>query len=205
MKRQYNRKDHFYHKAKSEGFRSRAAYKLDELQSKHKIIKPNANVLDLGCFPGGWLQIAAGAVKRNGLVIGIDLKPLEAFSESESEVIKVIECDLYHEDLALSAIRKYCEEKFDVIISDMSPSLSGIKEKDQAESVELFFLALKYCDLLLKENGNFISKVFPSQDMEFAFKEQKKNWGSFKKTTLKSTRTSSNELYVIGKAFNTKI
>jgi len=205
MKRQYNRKDNFYHKAKSEGYRSRAAYKLDELQTKHKIIKPNAKVLDLGCFPGGWLQVAAQTVKKNGLVIGIDLKPLEAFSEAESEIVKVIECDLYHEDLARSAINDYYSEKFDVIISDMSPSLSGIKDKDQAESVELFILALRYCDLYLKDNGSFISKIFPSQDMETTFKEHKKNWTSFQKTTLKSTRTSSNELYVIGKGFKPKI
>lgn len=205
MKRQYNRKDHFYHKAKSEGYRSRAAYKLDELQNKHKIIRPHSKVLDLGCFPGGWLQIAAQAVKSKGLVIGIDLKPLEAFSVEESEIIKVIKCDLYHEDLARVAIHDYYDNKFDVIISDMSPSLSGIKDKDQAESVELFILALRYCNLFLKDNGSFISKIFPSQDMETTFKEHKKNWKTFQKTTLKSTRTSSNELYVIGKGFNTVI
>lgn len=208
MSSSYNRKDHFYQKAKDLGYRSRAAFKLKELQDKYKIIKKGDNVLDLGCYPGGWLQIASQISGHSGKVIGIDLKDVDPFPKSKFENIQVIKGDLLNFDAILPEILSAVNEaentnfKFDVVISDMSPALTGIKDKDIAGIVEVFSLAISYCRLLLKPNGNFLAKIFPGQEIEDIFKSNKKDWNSFQKTVLKSTRNSSNELYVIGKSYN---
>lgn len=197
MSSSYNRKDHLYKKAKESGYRSRAAFKLLEINKKYKILTKNSRVLDLGCFPGGWLQVAAEISPTSKAIVGIDIKELEPLSESN---VSIIRGDLYKEETK-EEIRNIHNGSFNVILSDMSPPLSGIKDRDQVASAELFELALNYCDLFLEKNGSVIIKIFPSAETENVFREAKKNWSSFLRKNLESTRSSSNEMYVIGKGF----
>jgi 23S rRNA (uridine2552-2'-O)-methyltransferase len=200
----YNRKDSFYIKAKEAGYRSRAAYKLLELNEKKKIFRPKAKVLELGSFPGGWLQIAALLVGPEGLVVGVDLKPIEPFRRNEfrKDVAlrppRALEGDVRSEEIQ-AELRKL--GPFDVVLSDMSPKISGIAAKDTAGICELFRLALDTSQKVLKKNGIFVAKEFPSPEVDLIFEEYKSSFKKFERTRLKSTRSTSTELYVIGSGF----
>jgi 23S rRNA (uridine2552-2'-O)-methyltransferase len=199
MSGNYNRKDHLYKQAKESGYRSRASFKLLEIQKKYKILRPAQAVLDLGCFPGGWLQVAAETCGKKSCVIGIDLKEVEALSGNNA-VVHILKGDLATEDIKMQ-IRGLHSPPFDVILSDMSPALSGIKDRDQVAAAELFELALVYCDKFLTPGGSFIAKIFPGKETEDVFRNAKQKWKSLLRKNLDSTRSSSNEMYVIGTGF----
>lgn len=195
MSKTYNRKDRFYTQAKESGYRSRASYKLKEIQDKLKIIKVGHRVLDLGCFPGGWLQVAAELVGESGLVVGIDRVFTEDLPNSN---IKIILGDLY-ESSSREEIQKISPESFDVVLSDMSPSLTGIKDSDDSRSAELLQLASGFAREVLKQSGTFVAKIFPGHDCDLFVKEERKKWGTFQTLSLKSTRGSSIEKYIVGR------
>lgn len=190
MSKQYNRKDSYYRQAKEDGYRSRAAYKLIELNSKLKLFKHGQKVLDLGCFPGGWLQVASKLVGPSGNVIGIDRVELEPLKEKN---VSIIHGDVL-EQVYIDKLNSL--GPFDVIMSDMSPSISGIKEKDDAGMAELLKMALDLSRTHLSKSGWFLAKTFPGSDCDALLKEEKRNWSKFQFTTLKSTRGSSIEKYV---------
>ena len=193
MSKQYNRKDALYNQAKVEGYRSRAAYKLLELHQKLKIFKGADRVLDLGCYPGGWVQVASKLVGPKGLVIGIDRVEVEPFTEQNIQIIHGDILEAEHID----TLGK--NKPFDVIISDMSPSLSGIKEKDDAGMAELLNVALTFSRNNLSKSGWFIAKTFPGKDCDDLLREERGKWEKFQFTNLKSTRGSSIEKYVYAK------
>ena len=128
MSSEYNRKDHLYYKAKDEGYRSRAAYKLLEIQQSYKAIPQGAHVLDVGAWPGGWTQVALELVGPKGSVTGIDLQALDPLDDPRCKLIAGDARDL-------EEILGYPGPCFDSVISDMSPKLTGIKEADQAGTV----------------------------------------------------------------------
>ena len=195
MSKLYNRKDRLYHQAKESGYRSRAAFKLKEIQEKLKIIKQNQKVLDLGCYPGGWLQVGAELVGKNGLVVGIDRVATENLPNDN---IKIILGDLFDES-SKENILKLNPEKFDVVISDMSPSLTGIKDKDDFQSAELLVLASEFAREVLKESGVFVAKIFPGKDCDEFVKQERVKWKTFQTLSLKSSRGSSIEKYIVGR------
>lgn len=198
MSSEYVRKDHLYKQAKESGYRSRASFKLLEIQKKYKIMKKNQAVIDLGCFPGGWLQVAAKECGAGGTVVGIDLKEVETLKEFP--FVHILKGDLTTEETK-AEIRNIHAASFDVVISDMSPPLSGIKYRDQVAAAELFELAVLYCDEFLKPGGSFVAKIFPSNETEEVFRNAKSKWKSFLRKNLDSTRSSSTEMYVIGTGF----
>ncbi len=197
----YNRKDIFYKQAKEAGYRSRAAYKLLELHDKKNLFRKGSKVVELGSFPGGWLQIAAELVGPEGLVVGVDLKPLEPFRRSEfrKDVSlrppKVLMGDVGSEEIQRELMRL---GPYDVVMSDMSPKLTGIVARDAAQVSEVFKLALDVALKLLKSNGTFVAKEFPSPEVDALFESYKHRFRKFERTRLKATRSTSTELYVIG-------
>jgi len=193
MSKQYNRKDALYNQAKEAGYRSRAAYKLLELNQKLNIFNGGNKVLDLGSYPGGWIQVASKLVGPKGLVIGIDRVAMDPFSEQNVEVIHgdILEA----ENIELLSKNK----PFDVIMSDMSPSLTGIKEKDDAGMAELLAIALDFARNNLSKSGWFLAKTFPGADCDELLRNEKAKWQKFQFTNLKSTRGSSIEKYVYAK------
>jgi 23S rRNA (uridine2552-2'-O)-methyltransferase len=194
MSSSYNRKDHLYKKAKEEGYRSRAAYKLKEIQATHKIIAPNSSVLDVGAWPGGWTQVALEYVGPNGSVTAIDLQPLEPIDDPRCHLLSGDARDL-EETLG------HPGPSFDCVISDMSPKLTGIKEADQAGTVACAELALYVAQQLLKKGGNFVAKVFKGGEVEGFVKSARPMFNKLIRSELDSTRNSSNEFYVIGLGF----
>ena len=188
----FKRKDFFYKKAKDEGYRSRAAYKLIEIQKNFKIFKPTDNVLDLGCAPGGWIQIVSQYVK--GKIVGIDLLEVKPFKNKN---IIILKGDIESTDI-MSALPV---KEFDVIISDMAPNTSGIKHADYYKSFELCKSAFKIAEKHLKKGGNFVVKIFQGNEFTQFYKELKKYFSSVKIFKPKSSRGTSAETYIVAKNF----
>ena len=191
MASQYNRKDHLYQRAKDEGYRSRAAYKLIEIQQSYGIMKQPCAVLDVGAWPGGWSQVALDFVGAKGSVTGIDLVPCDPIDDPRLRFITGDARDL-------EALLGISEPTFDAVISDMSPKLTGIREADQAGTVGCAELALYVASKVLKEGGNFVVKVFKGGDVEGFVKSSRPLFNKLVRTELKSSRNTSNEFYVIG-------
>lgn len=194
MSAAYNRKDHYYNRAKEESFRSRASFKLLELDKKYGLLKPGMCVLDLGAWPGGWLQVAAQKVGRGGAAVGIDLVALDPFEE---ENIHIIVGDARESENLEKAV-SLAGRKFDVVISDMSPKLSGIKEVDRMAAIACSELALFAASQVLREGGNFVTKVFKSNETEEFVRSSRSQFGKFVRCELDSTRKTSNEFYLVG-------
>jgi len=197
----YKRKDHLYEKAKAAGYRSRAAYKLLELNKKFRLLTPGATVLDLGCFPGGWLQVSQEKV-GDGLVIGIDLNEVEplAVNKNMTRLPVIIHGDL--NDAALqNEIENICGGRVDLVLSDMSPKLSGIRFRDAALSAELLELAFRMCERFLRPGGKFVAKVFQGQETDDLIKKMRARFERISRENLDSSRKSSTELYVVAQEF----
>ena len=191
-------KDHYFHKAKKENFLARSVFKLEEIDSKHKVLKKNDWILDLGYHPGSWIQYSSTVIGAKGFIIGLDLKEIQNGLENLGNV-KLWKLDAFKlenlSDLGLT-------HQLDVVLSDMAPNTSGIKTVDQLGSLSLVEKAFNLLPIFLKPNGNFVIKVFESHDAQIFLKANLKNY--FKEHHYfrpKSTRTTSTEFFVIGKGF----
>ena len=190
-------KDHYYSKAKKDKFLARSIYKLEEIDKKHNVIKKGDKVLDLGYYPGSWIQYTSNKVGEKGNVVGIDIQAVNNKLSSLKNV-NLFEKDIFEinllEDIGL-------EDSFDVVLSDMAPKTTGIKRVDQDRSLALVENVFESLPIFLKEGGNFIIKVFDSQDAQNFLKSKKGLFQSFIFLKPKSTRSVSKEFFVIGKDF----
>jgi 23S rRNA (uridine2552-2'-O)-methyltransferase len=177
--------DHYVRKARQEGYRSRAAYKLVELDEKHSLFKPGMTVLDLGAAPGGWSQVAVQKVMPGGRVIAIDI--LEVAPISGVTVLKG--------DFRQVAI----EERADVVLSDVSPNLSGIPNVDQARLLELALAAIEVCAKLLKRDGVFVVKAFHGEAFDELRERLEALFTKVKVVKPSASRGESAETYVVAR------
>ena len=192
-----DRKDYYYRKAKKEKYRSRASYKLKQINAKYKLIKKGDKVLDLGAAPGGWTQVARELVGSNGLVVAVDLQEIKSF---ENENIMILQGD-FTEAKTLERI-KNISQSYDVIISDASPKISGVWDIDHFRSIELCENVLKIAEEVLKPGGNLLVKVFQGSEIDNFIKKVRKSFKYVKVTKPKASRKKSSEVYVIGKGFS---
>ncbi len=184
--------DKTYLRAKNEGFRSRAAYKLMEIQTKFGIIRRDDNIVDLGAAPGSWLQIER--TLTDARIIGIDLNPI-----AELDGIETIEGDI--NDPAVVEMVKEKLEVVNIVLCDASPKLSGHKSYDQARIIDLNEQALRFACKVLKPGGNFAVKSFQGSDFPEFYAKCKLNFYAVKTCMTKSTRKGSTELYIVAKNF----
>jgi len=191
----YQRKDRFYRKAKQLGLRSRAAFKLEDLG--RGLIRAGNRVVDLGCWPGGWLQVAAKEVGPSGTVVGVDLRKPEAFSSPNVRFI--------HGDVAdprvVEAIADALGGPADVVLSDMAPALTGVRDRDDARARELVETALHAARRLLRPGGSFVCKLFMSADYPALRSVIDERFARVDATRAEATRKGSAELYVIARGF----
>ena len=191
-------KDHYYNKAKKDKFLARSVYKLEEIDKKNNIINKGDRVLDLGYYPGSWIQYTSNKVGEKGSVVGIDIQPVNKKLSSLKNVT-LFENDIFDinslEDISL-------ENHFDVVLSDMAPKTTGIKRVDQDRSLGLVENVFESLPIFLRHGGNFIIKVFDSQDAQNFLKSKKGLFGNYTFLKPKSTRSVSKEFFVIGKDFN---
>ncbi len=180
--------DPYVRKAKAQGYRSRAAFKLAAIDAKEKLLKPGERVVDLGAAPGGWSQVAAEKVRPGGRVIAIDLLPIAPISG-----VTILQGDF--RDPALESALE--GRQADVVLSDVSPNLSGIGNVDQARGLELSAAAIDFCSRFLKPEGAFIIKAFHGEAFEELTARLK---GSFRKVKVVkplASRGESAETYVV--------
>lgn len=198
----YQRKDHLYQRAKDEGYASRAVYKLEELQKRFQLLKKGMSVLDLGCAPGGWMEIASELVGSKGRVLGIDLKQVNIKSKSDTShaVIEFIRSDVFAPEI-MDVIRKKHPDLFDIVLSDLSPNLSGIKFRDIAASAEMGRKVIELSTEILRPGASLVAKLFPGEDTDEVVTEVEQSFRSIKRVVLSSTRKSSNEYYLICRNF----
>jgi len=190
------KKEHFYKEAKRVGYRARSSFKLLQIQKKFNVIKKGDTVIDLGAAPGGWSQVAKEIVGDIGTVIGIDLSPISPLSN-----VTFLQADMTRQS-SLDELKKILVNKtVDVVISDMSPDISGNYSVDHARSVHLSKQALNAAENLLKLNGNFVCKVFSGEDLENFIKSVNKKFQVVKRYFPPASRKSSSEIYVIAKFF----
>jgi 23S rRNA (uridine2552-2'-O)-methyltransferase len=191
---QERKKDYYYKKAKEEKYRSRAAYKLFQAIEKYHFIKRTDVVIDLGAAPGGWIQAARKIVGTKGFVLGVDLKHIEPFSQSN---VRTIIGDI-NEQETLEEIVSMLPRKANVVISDASPNISGIWEVDHARQIDLAHQALTIALKTLGPFGNFFVKVFQGDMLDSYIKKVKKHFETVKVIKPKASRAKSSEMFLLG-------
>jgi 23S rRNA (uridine2552-2'-O)-methyltransferase len=182
--------DPYVRQAKGQGYRSRSAFKLLQIDAREKVLKPGQLVVDLGAAPGGWSQVAADRVKPRGRVIAIDLLPIAPISG-----VTVLKGDLRSESLyqALAGAR------VDVVLSDLSPNLSGIGNVDQARALELITAAIDFCCKVLKPEGVFVLKAFHGEAFEEVLQLLRRKFEKVKVVKPLASRGESAETYVVAR------
>ncbi len=187
-----DRRDYFYRKAKEEGYRSRAAFKLKQINERFNIIKKRDIVVDLGAAPGGWLQVAKEL--SGGRVVGVDILPIE-----EIEGVETIKGDIRLEATVEKIRERIKKEGADVVICDAAPNLSGNWSYDHARSIDLAISALECARKILKPGGRFAVKVFQGDMFPEFLDKVRRHFAKVQAFTPKATRKQSAEIYVIGK------
>ncbi len=190
MAPRYQPKDAVHRAASEAGFRSRAALKLRELDGKFKLFAPGMRVLDLGCWPGGWLQVASAAVGAKGDVFGVDSRELDALALGN---VRVIVADVLSAG-SLDAIARAIGGKVDLMLSDLAPQLSGIRDTDRARHLALCETAMTYCDRLLDAGGRCVVKAFSDSEAEVTAMLRDR-FAKVVKHRPTTTRKGSSEIY----------
>jgi 23S rRNA (uridine2552-2'-O)-methyltransferase len=182
--------DPYVRKARAQGYRSRAAFKLLQLDEKERFLRPGMTVVDLGAAPGGWSQVAAAKVKPGGRVIAIDLLPVAPISG-----VTVLEGD-FRGEILVAALEG---SKADVVLSDVSPNLSGIGNVDQARALELIGAAIDFCSKALKADGVFLVKAFHGEAFDPLLERMKRAFMRVKAVKPPASRGESAETYVLAR------
>ena len=192
----YRRKDVYHQRAKREGFRSRAAYKLEEIQQRERLLWRGARVAALGCWPGGWLQVAARAVGAEGRVVGVDLRALDA--PLEEAHVTVLEADLTAPDVA-ARVRAALGGPADVLLSDAAPKLTGIRDTDRAREETLLEAIEVLLTDLLRPGGDLLVKLLESPEAQQIAKRLEKRFDRARSLKPKASRKGTTEWYLLGR------
>lgn len=192
-------KDPFVIQAQKDGYRSRAAYKLIEIDKKYHIIKPGINAVDLGAAPGGWSQVLSNKIGATGRVVAADLLEMPPIKN-----IDFIQGNFEEEKVLRDIQDKLKNLPVDLVISDMAPNISGIKMVDQQRAIYLNELALEFVKNNLKQNGFFLVKSFVGADFEKFLNELKLHFKNVFKIKPDSSRSRSSEIFLLGYEFQSK-
>jgi 23S rRNA (uridine2552-2'-O)-methyltransferase len=194
----YDRKDHFHQRAKREGYRSRAAYKLLEIQKSQRLLRPGQRVIDLGCWPGGWLQVTAEAVGRKGRVVGVDLAAIDPPLDNENVIA-------FCADLTQPTVVEELIERLggpaDVLLSDAAPKLSGIRAADQAREGALLEGVEALLGKLLRKGGTLLIKILEGPDAVLVDRRLRREFESAKTVKPSASRRGSSERYLLGRGY----
>lgn len=192
--RPYQPKDRFFKQAKASGLRARSAFKIDEIARRFRIFERGQTVLDLGAAPGGFLQILLDEVGPKGLVIGVDLVPIRPLNRPnvKTAVADVLDAGF---DALLTSLHA---GTFDVVVSDLAPKTTGIKDTDEARSLALAGKALEVSIVRGRPGGHFVAKLFMGRDFEAFRNDVRKAYGEVKVVRPEATRGASMEIYLVG-------
>jgi len=186
--------DAYVKRARAEGMRSRAAYKLDEIAVRDRLLKPGMVVVDLGAAPGGWSQVAAGRVGPRGRVIALDILEMPSLPG-----VTFLRGD-FRDDATLAELeRVLAGQRADLVLSDLAPNLSGIASSDQAQALELAELALDFALKHMKPKGNFLVKTFQGTGFEEYLRSLRGRFSAVAVRKPEASRDRSREVYLLGK------
>ena len=186
--------DAYVKRARAEGMRSRAAYKLDEIAVRDRLLKPGMVVVDLGAAPGGWSQVAAGRVGPRGRVIALDILEMASLPG-----VTFLRGD-FRDDATLAELeRVLAGQRADLVLSDLAPNLSGIASSDQAQALELAELALDFALKHMKPKGNFLVKTFQGAGFEEYLRSLRGRFSAVAVRKPEASRDRSREVYLLGK------
>ncbi len=188
--------DPYVKRAQKEGYRARSSYKLLELDERDRLLRPGLRVVDLGAAPGGWSQVAARRVGDKGHVLATDILPMDALAG-----VDFIQGDFREESVLAEILERLGGEPVDLVLSDMSPNISGVSSADQAASIYLLELALDMVRRVLKPGGTFVAKLFQGAGSDEYLKEVR---AAFEKVAIRkpaASRSRSREVYVVAKGF----
>ena len=194
----YDRKDHFHQRAKREGFRSRAVYKLAELQRAHRVLAPGQRVVDLGCWPGGWLQEASRAVGARGRVVGVDLAAIDPPLENANTFSFVGDIE---DPNICEQLREYLGGPCDVLLSDAAPKLSGVREADRAAEERILDAVEAIIPLMLRADGNILVKLLECPEAQAFQRRMVACFANVKAVRAEATRKGSSERYLLCRGF----
>ncbi|USZ69563.1 23S rRNA (uridine(2552)-2'-O)-methyltransferase [Halorussus salilacus] len=186
-------KDHYYNKSKQEGYRSRAAYKLKQLDREENLLHEGKTVVDLGAAPGGWLQVAAEEVGDEGLVVGVDLQRIDPV-----EGVETVRGDMTDESTK-EVVRELAGDSVDVVVSDMAPNMTGEYSVDHARSVHLARQAFETALDVLDSGGDLVVKVFEGPDLDDLREEVDEEFQYVRTMSPDASRDSSSEVYLVAK------
>jgi 23S rRNA (uridine2552-2'-O)-methyltransferase len=190
----YKPKDHFFHKAKTEGLRARSAFKLDEIAERFHLFPKGARVLDLGAAPGGFLQILAREVGPKGFVLGVDLVPIRPLGIPN---VKTAALDVLADDFD-ATIEAMHPEAFDAVVSDLAPKTTGVRDTDEARSLRLAGKALEISLRKGTARVSYVAKLFMGRDFESFRNEVRAGYEDVKVVRPEATRGASIEVYIVG-------
>jgi len=191
------KRDQYHRLAKKRGFRSRATFKLLQVAKQYSFMRRGDRVLDLGCAPGGWLQAAHQLVGGRGFVLGVDLEEIPPLQFAN---VAAIRADITQEGF-VDQIRTTAPGMFDVIVSDLSPDLSGVWDVDHARQIELARCALRVARILLRPSGNMLVKVFQGSEFKEFQLEMKSSFHILRTVKPPASRPESAEFYFLGLGF----
>ena len=188
--------DHYVKLAQKQGYRSRACYKLLEIQDKDKLIRPGMCVLDLGAAPGSWSQVAANLVGPKGRVVASDILAMDSLAD-----VEFIQGDFTEQSVFDALMATLQDQPVDLVISDMAPNMSGVKNVDQPRSMYLCELALDMAGQVLRPGGDFVTKIFQGEGFDEYFRQLR---GSFDRVITRkpaASRPRSREVYLLGRGW----
>jgi len=186
--------DEYVKRAQREGYRSRAVYKLDEIQQKDRIIKPGMAIVDLGAAPGGWSQYAAGLVGRKGRVVAMDVLPMEPLPG-----VAFVQGDFREDEVLDALLGAFDGQEADLVMSDIAPNISGVDAVDQPRAMYLAELAVDFADRVLRPEGDLLIKVFQGEGFDALLKDLR---GRYHKVVMRKPRASrprSREVYALAR------
>jgi 23S rRNA (uridine2552-2'-O)-methyltransferase len=191
-----HRDDPYVRQAQRDGYRSRACYKLLEIQQKDRLIRPAMTVLDLGSAPGGWSQVAVELVGHSGRVIASDILPMDTLAG-----VEFIEGDFTEDEVFEQILDAIGEHPVDLVMSDMAPNMSGMNAMDQPRSMYLVELAVDMARRVLAPGGCLVAKVFQGEGFDALFRDVRRSFGAVVTRKPRASRPRSREVYLVARDF----
>jgi 23S rRNA (uridine2552-2'-O)-methyltransferase len=191
-----NAKDKYVKRARQEGARSRAIYKLEEIDRRDHLLQPGMTVVDLGAAPGGWSQYVKSRVGDTGRVLALDILPMEPIVG-----VEFIEGDFMEPPVLDLLLQRLQGKPVDLVISDMAPNMSGVASVDQARSMNLAELALEFSDKSLKPGGSLLIKTFQGAGFNEFFAQLRRRFEKLATRKPSASRAESKEIYLLGRGF----
>ena len=190
LKRHVN--DPYVKQAQKDGYRSRASYKLLEIQEKYKLIRPGMSVVDLGAAPGGWSQVTSRLIGGQGRLIASDILEMDSIPD-----VTFIQGDFTEDEVLAQILEAVGNSQVDLVISDMAPNMSGTPEVDMPKAMFLCELALDLAERILKPGGNFVIKIFQGEGFDVYLKDARRKFDKIQMIKPDSSRGSSREQYML--------